>query len=201
MTIEKAALRAKMLERRSGLSIDERRAAAAAIGARADELLALTNVVTVGIGPRISTYGAIGPELDPSALEAELVKRGCSLCLPVMVGKGKPLVFRAYAHGDHLVDRMWGIREPQLTAAIVTPAILLVPLLAFDEQGWRLGYGGGFYDRTLRELRASSQHVVAAGIGYDEQHVPEVPHADYDQPLDWILTPSGLRRTSFHEGD
>ena len=200
MTIEKAALRAKMLERRSGLSIDERRAAAAAIAARADELLASTKAGTVGAAPRISTYGAIGSEFDPSALEAELVKRGCLLCLPVMVGKGQPLVFRCYAHGDHLVDRMWGIREPQPNAAIVTPAILLVPLLAFDEQGWRLGYGGGFYDRTLRELRASSQHVVAVGIGYDEQHVPEVPHADYDQPLDWILTPSGLRRTSFHEG-
>lgn len=197
MTIEKAALRAQMLECRSQLTLDMRQAAASAIAARAGELLSLT-----GAGPasRISTYGAIGPELDPSALEIELVKRGCSLCLPVMVGKGKPLIFRAHAHGDQLVDRMWGIREPQPSAAIVTPAILLVPLLAFDDHGWRLGYGGGFYDRTLRTLRAASEQIAAIGIGYDEQHMPEVPHADYDEPLDWVLTPSGLRRTSSSVG-
>jgi 5-formyltetrahydrofolate cyclo-ligase len=197
MTIEKAALRAQMHERRSGLSLDVRQSAAAAIAARADELLALTNA---GVATHVSTYGAIGPELDPSALETELVRRGCTLCLPVMAGKGKPLVFRAYAHGDALVDRVWGIKEPAATAAIVTPTILMVPLLAFDDQGWRLGYGGGFYDRTLRELRASSAPVAAVGIGYDEQRVRQVPHADYDEPLDWVLTPSGLRRTSSGDG-
>ena len=79
------------------------------------------------------------------------------------------------------------------TAAGVAPAILLVPLLAFDEQGWRVGYGGGFYDRTLQVLRTSSV-VAAVGIAYDEQHVAEVPHFEYDEPLDWVLTPSGLRR-------
>ncbi len=191
MTIDKAALRAQMHERRSSISTEARQAAALAIAARASELLAQ---VGAGVTPRVSTYGAIGPELDPSALETALVKRGCALCLPVMAGKAKPLLFRAFAHGDELVDRMWGIREPQATATIVTPALLLMPLLAVDDCGWRLGYGGGFYDRTLRELRAASDQVVAVGVAFDEQMVPEVPHLDYDEPLDWVLTPSGLRR-------
>ena len=192
MTIDKAALRAQMHERRAAISLDVRQAASQAIAVRASELLAR---VGAGATPRVSTYGAIGPELDPAALEQELVDSGCTLCLPAMVSKAKPLVFRAFAHGDVLVERMWGIREPQGTAAVVTPEILLVPLLAFDDRGWRLGYGGGFYDRTLRELRASPQRVAAVGVAYDEQHVAQVPHADYDEPLDWVLSPSGLRRT------
>jgi 5-formyltetrahydrofolate cyclo-ligase len=68
-----------------------------------------------------------------------------------------------------------------------------MPLLAFDRQGWRLGYGGGFYDRTLQGLRARKA-VVAVGLGYDEQEVDAVPRLDYDQRLDWVLTPSGPRK-------
>jgi 5-formyltetrahydrofolate cyclo-ligase len=70
---------------------------------------------------------------------------------------------------------------------------LLVPLLAFDLAGWRLGYGGGFYDRTLRRLRAM-QPVLAVGIAFNEQRVDAVPHLDYDERLDWVLTPSGPLR-------
>jgi 5-formyltetrahydrofolate cyclo-ligase len=194
MTIDKAALRAQMHERRAAISAEVRQSAARTIAARADELLAQ---VGAGTAACVSTYGAIGPELDPSALEAELLLRGCNLCLPVMVGKAKPLAFRKYAHGDQLVERMWGIKEPLATAAEVTPSILLVPLLAFDDQGWRLGYGGGFYDRTLQVLRAAPERVVAIGVAYDEQRVPEVLHLDYDEPLDWVLTPSGLRRCQY----
>ncbi len=189
-TIDKAALRAQMHERRAAISADVRKAAASTIAVRADELLAQ---VGAGTAACVSTYGAIGPELDPSSLEVELLLRGCTLCLPVMVGKAKPLVFRKYARGDQLVERLWGIKEPPATAAEVTPSILLVPLLAFDDQGWRLGYGGGFYDRTLQVLRATSV-AAAVGIAYDEQCVEEVPHLVYDEPLDWVLTPSGLRR-------
>ena len=65
-----------------------------------------------------------------------------------------------------------------------------MPLLAFDRRGWRLGYGGGFYDRTLKGLRARKA-VVAVGLAYDEQEVDAVPHLDYDQRLDWVLTPVG----------
>ena len=190
MMIDKAALRTQMHERRAGLSADLRSNAAGAVAAQADALLLQT-----GAAPRscISIYWAIGPELDPAPLAAALASRGHTLCLPVMVGKAKPLVFRTYAPGDVLVERTWGIKEPAVTAATVIPSILLVPLVAFDDRGYRLGYGGGFYDRTLQRLRETAA-VTAVGLAYDEQHVDEVPSLSYDQPLDWVLTPSGLRR-------
>jgi len=190
MTIDKAALRKRMLEAREALPQDERSHAAGAVAARAEAVLRL---MPGNPAPVVSTYWGIGPEIDPVSLEAALVARGAALCLPVMVGKGKPLVFRRYAHGDSLAARTWGIHEPLATAEVVQPDILLVPLLAADVQGHRLGYGGGFFDRTLKELRAAKA-IVAVGICYDEQIIDEVPHLHYDEPVDWLLTPTGLTR-------
>ena len=107
-----------------------------------------------------------------------------------MQGKGKPLIFRAWTPGDAMDRAVWGIAEPKPDKPNWEPDILLVPLLAFDGSGWRLGYGGGFYDRTLRGLRARKP-IVAVGLAYDEQHVDAVPHLDYDERLDWVLRPSG----------
>ena len=76
------------------------------------------------------------------------------------------------------------------SAPAVDPDVVLCPLLAFDRTGHRLGYGGGFYDRTLARLRALKP-VVAIGLAYDEQRVDAVPHLDYDERLDWVLTPTG----------
>jgi 5-formyltetrahydrofolate cyclo-ligase len=73
--------------------------------------------------------------------------------------------------------------------------VVVVPLLAFDANGWRLGYGGGFYDRTLRRLR-DMKDVVAVGLGFEAQKVDAVPRLDYDERLDWMLTPSGPIRFS-----
>jgi 5-formyltetrahydrofolate cyclo-ligase len=78
---------------------------------------------------------------------------------------------------------------------VLEPDVVLVPLLAFDAQGFRLGYGGGFYDRTLARLRAIKP-VVAVGVAYDELKVDAVPHRSYDERLDWVLTPSGPQRCS-----
>jgi len=141
----------------------------------------------------VSGFLSIGEEIDPAPLMSRLLAEGDRLCLPVMEGKGKPLVFRAWAPGEPLAETMWGIREPLPTAQVLEPDIVLGPLLAFDAEGYRLGYGGGFYDRTLARLRALKP-VVTIGIAYDEQKVDSVPHADYDQRLDWILTPSGPLR-------
>jgi 5-formyltetrahydrofolate cyclo-ligase len=88
---------------------------------------------------------------------------------------------------------VWDIPQPKADKPELEPEILLVPLLAFDAQGRRLGYGGGFYDRTLAGLRARKA-IVAVGLAYDEQKVDAVPHLDYDQRLDWVLTPSGPMR-------
>ena len=87
----------------------------------------------------------------------------------------------------------WGIAEPLPSRPALEPDIVMVPLLAFDVQGYRLGYGGGFYDRSLAGLRAKKP-IVAVGIAYDELKVDAVPHLDYDQRVDWVLTPSGPLR-------
>lgn len=87
----------------------------------------------------------------------------------------------------------WGIAEPLDDKPEVDPDVVLVPLLAFDARGHRLGYGGGFYDRTLNRLR-KSKRIVAVGLAYDEQRVDEVPVESYDEKLDWVLTPSGPQK-------
>lgn len=161
-------------------------------GARAGEMLATHGLGFVGAkaGAAVSGFSAIGEEINPLALMLRLLGEGHALALPAMQGKGLPLVFRAWAPGDEMAPAVWGIAEPQPWRPVVIPGIVLVPLLAFDARGHRLGYGGGFYDRTLEQLRLS-RDVVTVGIAYDEQRMDAVPRLDYDQPLDWVLTPSG----------
>jgi 5-formyltetrahydrofolate cyclo-ligase len=145
-----------------------------------------------GVAPpaTVSGFLPIGEEIDPAPLMARLAGEGYRLALPVMVGKGQPLLFRLWTPGDALTEVTWGIREPLASQPAVEPDVVLGPLLAFDARGYRLGYGGGFYDRTLARLRAMKT-VVAIGIAHNEQKVDAVPHLDYDERLDWVLTPSG----------
>ena len=141
-------------------------------------------------GATVSGFASLPDEFRLWPLLRSLSAQGYALALPVMQGKGKPLIFRAWSPGDAMDSGVWGIAEPKADKAALEPDILLVPLLAFDAAGWRLGYGGGFYDRTLNGLRARKS-VVAVGIAFDEQRVDAVPHLDYDERLDWVLTPSG----------
>ncbi len=137
----------------------------------------------------VSAFLSIGDELDTEPVIAALVANGHAVGLPVMHGKSRPLLFRQYQPGDELRTVQWGIREPLETAALVDPDVLLLPLLAFDRTGHRLGYGGGYYDRTLCALRAR-RAIVAVGLAFDEQEVDAVPHLDYDERLDWVVTPT-----------
>lgn len=141
-------------------------------------------------GSTISGFAAIRDEINPAQLLAWLHEEGFLLALPVMVGKAQPLVLRAWVPGDALGSAAWGIAEPLDDKPEVFPDVVLVPLVAFDARGYRLGYGGGFYDRTLAKLR-KMKPVTAVGIAYDEQKVDVVPTESYDQRLDWVLTPSG----------
>jgi 5-formyltetrahydrofolate cyclo-ligase len=180
----KRQLREQAKARRSALPPDVRRDGALRLAAH--------GLAPLGIHPPavVTAFLAIGDELDPGPLLERLHGEGFALALPVMVGKGQPLLFRAWQAGDRLVDRMWGIREPTADAKTVEPDVLLMPLLAFDRSGYRLGYGGGFYDRTLAGLRAR-RAVRAIGLAFAAQEVDAVPHLDYDQRLDLILTPDG----------
>lgn len=143
----------------------------------------------------VSGFSSIEDEIDAGPLMERLNMLGFALALPVIEGKGKPLVMRGWRPGDPLEERTWGIGEPLASAPEVEPDIVLVPLLAFDAAGYRLGYGGGFYDRTLEKLRRLKP-VVAIGLAYDELRVDAVPRDEYDQPCDWVLTPSGPIRCS-----
>jgi 5-formyltetrahydrofolate cyclo-ligase len=141
----------------------------------------------------VSAFAPMPDELRIWPLLRRLQGDRFQLALPVMQGKGRPLLFRAWKPGDAMDSGVWGIAEPRTDKPAVEPDIVLVPLLAFDRSGWRLGYGGGFYDRTLQGLRARKQ-VVAVGLAYDGQEVEVIPRLDYDQRLDWVLTPSGPRK-------
>jgi 5-formyltetrahydrofolate cyclo-ligase len=164
----------------------------ARLAGHASEAIAAHGLAFAGRPPPavVSGFMPIGDEIDPTPLMQRLLGEGYRLALPVMEGKGRPLVFRAWAPGEPLAETTWGIREPLPEAPVLDPDIVLGPLLAFDAAGYRLGYGGGFYDRTLARLRALKP-VVSIGIAFDEQRVDAVPHVDYDERLDWILTPSG----------
>lgn len=139
------------------------------------------------LSPRtvVSLYCPIRDEIDVGALVETLVDAGIPTALPVMQGAQAPLMFRRWRPGDTLIRRAFGVGEPD-AGAVVRPDILVVPLLAFDIGGNRLGYGGGYYDRTLADLRAAP--VLAVGVAYDEQEFPSVPVQQDDQKLDMIVT-------------
>jgi 5-formyltetrahydrofolate cyclo-ligase len=139
----------------------------------------------------VSGFYPYQAEINVLPLLARLVSEGWQTALPVVMAKGEPLTFRAWAPGEPTGRGIWDIHVPIETAPELKPDVLLVPMLAFDRRGYRLGYGGGFYDRTLAELR-KLKLVVAIGVAYAMQEMEEVPVASYDEPLDWILTERGV---------
>jgi 5-formyltetrahydrofolate cyclo-ligase len=138
---------------------------------------------------KVSAYWPSRYEIDPRPLMEMLSEAGHQICLPVVVERDQPLIFRVYRAGDALV-RGNGAMVPDPSALEIEPNVLLVPLVAFDRQGGRLGQGAGYYDRTLERLRERGA-VQAIGIAYALQEVDAVPLADYDQSLDGVLTESG----------
>jgi 5-formyltetrahydrofolate cyclo-ligase len=137
---------------------------------------------------RVSLFFSVKGEIDTGPLAGKLAQAGVPLCLPVIVGKGEPLVFRDWRPGDPLDDRPFGLKEPPESAAEVVPDLLFVPLAAFDRLGGRVGYGGGFYDRTLDKLRSNGGRAVAIGLAFATQEVACAPVAAHDALLEWILT-------------
>ena len=138
-------------------------------------------------GAVISAYYQRGSEMDMTALNAALIAAGYDLALPVVLGRGHPLAFRRYRPGDKLVKGVLEVMEPAADAPIVIPRVLLLPLLAFDRQGNRLGYGGGYYDRTVALFRREG-HIQAIGIAFAQQECENIPVGGTDAPLDWIVT-------------
>lgn len=158
----------------------ERALASAQVAERPFWLAVTVDTVASGFWPMRS-------EIDPSPLMRQLAARGARLALPVIKGRGLPLAFRAYAFGDALRGGTWGIHEPLPGAASVLPDLLIVPLVAFDRRGHRIGYGAGYYDMTLRELRARKP-ILAIGLGFAVQEISAVPATPRDERLDLVLT-------------
>jgi 5-formyltetrahydrofolate cyclo-ligase len=176
----KAALRREATARRDALPADSRQAAVAAIAARKFPL-------PIAPGTIVSGFMPMKTEINPLPLMRKLAEAAALLALPVVEGRGKPLTMRAWQWGEELGSGVWGIREPKPDAARVDPDILLVPLLAFDRAGYRLGYGGGYYDLTIAGLRARKP-ITAVGIAFAAQEVSRVPTTPRDARLDLVLT-------------
>ena len=189
----KRRLRAEARKRRAAAAADtgatgDTGAATGATGTAGEAVRArLLSAVDVPPGAVVSAYWPMGSELDPRPLMRALVATGRRIGLPVVPGEAQPLVFRAWMPGDELRPAAFNTREPGPDKAVLTPSVLLVPLLAFDRAGYRLGYGGGFYDRTLALLRASGP-VLAIGLAYAGQEVAKIPRDANERRLDWIVT-------------
>ena len=139
-----------------------------------------------------AAYLPIRNEISPLPLIAVLNDAGQQTALPVTPAEGHPLSFRQWAVGDALEDGRYGTRQPPARGTPVVPDVILAPLLAFDSAGCRLGYGGGFYDRTIADLAARGHRTSVVGLAYDGQKQDNIPVGPYDMPMDAVLCPSGL---------
>lgn len=176
-------------------AVARRDAAHAALRDTAPQRLAahVLSTFTLEPGTVVSGYWPGRSELDIRPLMGELDHRGHPIGLPVVVGRGKPLLFRRWRPNDALEPKPFGLKEPPPSAPELTPQVLLVPLLAFDREGYRIGYGAGYYDMTLASLRAKGK-VLAIGVGYAAQGVERLPHDERDERLDWVVTEKGAMR-------
>jgi 5-formyltetrahydrofolate cyclo-ligase len=148
-------------------------------------------------GAIVSGYWPLAGELDIRPLIHQIHEAGHRIALPVVKAKGEPLLFRHWVPGTPLVQGSFKVMTPPEGAPELEPQVLLVPLLAFDRAGYRLGYGGGFYDRTLEKRRreAHSGHpVLAIGIAFAAQETESLPRGPFDQRLDWIATEAWARK-------
>jgi len=165
---------------------------AAAMPDLAARLAAHAGALPLAAGSIIGAYHALPDEADPAELLKALAARGHHIAFPRVVAKDAPLEFHRLPDGEMLRAGTYGIHEPAAHFPRVMPSLILVPLLAFDLEGHRLGYGGGFYDRTL----AGTLGITAIGIAWAGQEVASLPHQPHDMALDFILTEHGLKRFS-----
>jgi 5-formyltetrahydrofolate cyclo-ligase len=177
---DKATLRQAALARRDAMPPSARAAAVEAVTQRPFPVL-------VSPGTIVSGYSPMKSEFNPVPLMRKLADAGANLALPVTPKRGNPLIMRAWAFGDELASGVWGIREPKPEAPEVFPDIMLVPLAAFDRAGHRIGYGAGYYDRTIARIRAMKP-VTAIGLAFAVQETANVPATPFDQQLDLVLT-------------
>lgn len=180
--------RAALVAARRGQTPAERAAGQATLLEHLEALLGDVGREVVGV------YWPVRGEPDLAPLLARWVARGVRLALPVVRGAGQPLAFVGWAPGDATRPGAFGIAEPAAGES-VRPTVLVVPCLGFGPQGHRLGYGGGFYDRTLAAWDADgARPPLAIGVAWDHGFLPGFEPLPTDRPLAAVVTPSGVRR-------
>lgn len=185
----KAAMRAHMRSYRKTLIRDHPEADWQA-GDRAQELLDGLRLRKPGIA---ALYHASGAEMDPRPLADNLMELGWKIALPACEALDEPIVFRPWKPGDRLAPDAAGINSPLASAGDLEPDFVMVPLIAYDAAGFRLGQGGGYYDRTIADLRTYRNPPPFVGLAFAGQEVEAVPHDGHDQKLDAIFTEMGYR--------
>lgn len=175
----KAELRNKLKARRLDV---------ASPGEKADRLARVCLDFVLALPGPIAGYWPLPGEIDPRPLLTDLALRGCTLCLPVVQGKAQALTFRDWVPGDPLSDGPFGTKHPIEEAPLCRPATFLLPLLGFDRTGSRLGYGGGYYDRTLSDL----PNVKKIGMAFACQEEPNLPRQSHDVTMDALLCEQGV---------
>jgi 5-formyltetrahydrofolate cyclo-ligase len=178
-----ALQREKAAARQAALA---RRAAAFAAGDGGAGAARLLEVLRPHSGRALAGYMPMRTEIDPLPAMAEMARHG-PVAMPVIEGMGRPLRFRAWSPEAETVEGPFGARVPREGEWIV-PEVLVVPLLAFDRRGGRLGYGGGFYDRTLAALRAANPATLAIGFAFAAQEAEALPLEPTDELLDLVVT-------------
>lgn len=186
MTKSKNTLRLEALKKRDQMPANKRALSSQNLVDQLDQLIAvMTGNIVAGFWP-------IKSEIDPRPLMNALKKRGYLLALPAIIDK-KKMVFRRFDEKDALVDMGFGTKGPPTNAAIVNPETLLVPLSAFDNEGNRIGYGKGYYDRAIATMIENGHKPLLIGVGFNCQEVPFISAEPHDQKLAMMLTESGLQ--------
>lgn len=187
----KRDLRVDMVARRATLGDDLRAEAREALVGNWRRERPVPLREATGVAPAISAFWPMGEEIDIKPLLQALHEDGHPLCLPRTPKRGEPLTFHAWQPGDALERGPVGTSQPPAASPVIEPDALIVPLLAVDPSGFRLGYGGGYYDRTLTRLR-QRRAVTAIGVCFEAQRIARVPTGPNDARLDFLLTERAL---------
>jgi 5-formyltetrahydrofolate cyclo-ligase len=176
----KSALRQSFLERRLQMLPNDRAGAAQAV------FDTFFKQVPLAANSVVAGYWPVKAELDALLILRELLRKGHACALPHVTGEGAPLLFRQWDETMPMTTGKYGITEPASKESVV-PDIILVPLLAFDAKGHRLGYGAGFYDRTIARLK-KQKSVRTIGLAYEMQLYGTLPAEENDVKMDMIIT-------------
>ncbi len=140
----------------------------------------------------VSSFISINSEIDTTELNNYIIKNNKTLCLPVVLKKDEYLIFRKFNNHQQMIEGFKNIKEPKDTNEILIPELIFVPCLAYDNFGYRLGYGGGYYDRTFDYLKKNNKKFISVGYAFDQQKIVEVPKDKFDVKLDYVITEKNL---------